>query len=68
MDSQLYVWARKQEIQHELARRAQVSEAKALQARDGAGSRFMMFWIKRHLRETTPTKQEETQRTPVIPA
>jgi len=68
MDRQLYLWARKQEIQHELARRALVSEAKALQARDGAGRRFMMFGIKRHLRETTPTKQEETQRPPVTPA
>jgi len=68
MDSQLYVWARKQEIERDLARRALVSEAKALQARDGAGRRFMMFGIKRHLRETTPTKQEETRRPPVIPA
>ena len=68
MDSQLYLWARKQEIQRELARRALVSEAKARRARDGAGRRFMMFGLKRHLRETTPTKQEETQRPPVIPA
>jgi len=65
MDSQLYVWARKQEIQHELSRRALVSEAKALRARDGAGRRSIMSAIKRHLRATTPAKQEEI-RAPVI--
>jgi len=68
MDTQLYGWARRQEIQRELAHRALVSEAKALQARDGAGRRFMMFGIKRHLKETTPVKQEEMLRPPVIPA
>jgi hypothetical protein len=66
MDSQLYMWARKQEIQHELARRALVSEAKALRARDGAGRRNVMFGTKRHLRATTPTEEEERQRAPVI--
>jgi len=68
MDSQLHVWARKQEIQRELARRTLVSEAKALRARDNAGRRDIMFGTKRHLKATTPTKQEEMQQPPVIPA
>ena len=66
MDSQLHVWVKKQEIQRELARRTLVSEAKALRARDNAGRRHIMFGIKRHLKATTPTKQEEMEPKPAI--
>ena len=66
MDSQLHVWARKQEIQRELARRTLVSEAKAVRARDNAGRRDIMFGIKRLLKATTPARQEEIQQPPPV--
>jgi hypothetical protein len=66
MDSQLFVWARKQEIQRELARRALVSEAKALQAQGNGDRRGTMFRSKEHVKATTLTNEEEMQRKPAI--
>ena len=78
MDSQLYVWARKQEVQRDLGRRALVSEAKALRAQGGAPAprlgwkgfgrprRDVMLGINKHVKVTTPTEEGEMQRKPVI--
>jgi len=76
MDSQLYVWARKQEIEREQARRALVSEAKALPPQGDASAprrgwkrfgrprRDVMFGIKKHVKVAAPPTEGEMQRQP----
>jgi hypothetical protein len=59
MDTQLYVRARKQEFRRELARRALVSEAKALRTQGNGDWRGTMFRTKEYVAAVTPTEEKE---------